>query len=128
MTESDSSDPKESPLLQTSVHNTGDKKFNNDRNNVEISKDIEKSLVRKKMSTVWGDLKKRHLLWVKTVFFLQSAANVTLYPFLTLHMRSLGFSVKDASTVNTAIPIADVIGPPLAGLVADKLGNFRSVH
>ena len=78
------------------------------------------------MSTVWGDLKKRHLLWAKTVFFLQSAANVTLYPFLTLHMRSLGFSVKDASTVNTAIPIADVIGPPLAGLVADKLGNFRS--
>ena len=33
--------------------------------------------------------------------------------------------MRDASAVNTAIPLADVVGPPLAGLVADKLGNFR---
>ena len=83
------------------------------------------SVFRKKAASVWADMTKRHLVWVKAVFFLQTAANVTLYPFLTLHLRSLGFSVRDASAVNTAIPLADVIGPPLAGLVADKLGNFR---
>ena len=27
--------------------------------------------------------------------------------------------------VNTAVPLADIIAPPAAGLLADKLGNFR---
>ena len=40
-------------------------------------------------------------------------------------MRSLGFTVEDASLVNSAIPAADILGPPLAGILADKLGNFR---
>ncbi len=39
--------------------------------------------------------------------------------------RSLGFTAEDTAWVNSAIPIADVIGPPLAGVVADKIGNFR---
>ena len=41
------------------------------------------SVFRKKVASVWADMTKRHLVWVKAVFFLQTAANVTLYPFLT---------------------------------------------
>jgi hypothetical protein len=39
--------------------------------------------------------------------------------------RSLGFTIEDASIVNTAVPLADVIAPPAAGFLADKIGNFR---
>ena len=38
--------------------------------------------------------------------------------------RSLGFSIEDTALVNTAVPLADILGPPAAGLLADKLGNF----
>merc|ERR1719466_666071 len=40
-------------------------------------------------------------------------------------MRSLGLSVEEVAVVNGVIPVADIVGPPLAGLVADKIGNFR---
>ena len=80
---------------------------------------------RKGVQWVWKDLKKPHLLWVKIVFMLQSASLVTLYPYLIVHLRSLGFTIEDASIVNTAVPLADIVAPPLAGLLADKIGNFR---
>ena len=41
-----------------------------------------------------------------------------------LSCRSLGFSIEDTALVNTAVPLADILGPPAAGLLADKLGNF----
>ena len=27
--------------------------------------------------------------------------------------------------MNSAVPVVDVVGPPIAGIVADKIGNFR---
>lgn len=45
--------------------------------------------------------------------------------YQTIHLKSLGFTIEDASLVNSIIPIADIFGPPLAGFFADKLGNFR---
>ena len=72
-----------------------------------------------------ADLRKPELIWVKIIFFLQSASLVTLYPYISLHMRSLGFTMEDASIVNSIIPVADIFGPPLAGVLADKMGNFR---
>ena len=56
------------------------------------------------------DMKKGHLVWVKMIFFFQSASLVTLYPYLTIHMRSLGFSLEDTALVNSALPVADIIG------------------
>ncbi|TRY69336.1 hypothetical protein TCAL_04104 [Tigriopus californicus] len=73
----------------------------------------------------WKDMKKRHLLWVKVIFLFQSASLVALYPYLTIHMRSLGFAIEDTAIVNSAVPLADVFGPPIAGFLADKIGNFR---
>merc|ERR1719433_2256697 len=81
--------------------------------------------MKRGLSFVWKDLRKTHLIWVKVVFFLQSASLVTLYPYLTIHLKALGFTIEDASIVNSVIPGADIFGPPLAGFLADKLGNFR---
>ena len=35
----------------------------------------------------WKDMRKSHLLWVKIIFLFQSASLVSLYPYLTIHMR-----------------------------------------
>merc|ERR1719447_2041015 len=40
-------------------------------------------------------------------------------------MRSLGLSTEALAVGNGVIPGADMIGPPLAGFLADKIGNFR---
>lgn len=77
------------------------------------------------LAWIWEDMKKKHLIWVKIIFLFQSASLVTLYPYLTIHMRSIGLTTAAIAIVNTCIPVADFI-PPLAGLLADKLGNFRA--
>merc|ERR1719225_2094229 len=74
---------------------------------------------------MWEDLTKSHLIWIKLIFFFQSASLVVLYPYLVIHMRSLGLSTEEVAVVNGVIPAADMIGPPLAGFLADKIGNFR---
>jgi len=73
----------------------------------------------------WSDLKQSHLIWLKLIFFFQSASMVVLYPYLVIHMRSLGLSVEEVAIVNTVVPAADIVGPTLAGFIADKIGNFR---
>ena len=83
------------------------------------------------------------MLWIKLIFFFQSGSLVVLYPYLVIHMRSLGLSVEEGgekvlrinliniiltlqvALVNGVIPIADIVGPPMAGFLADKIGNFR---
>ena len=40
-------------------------------------------------------------------------------------MQYLGISVQEASVINAIIPILFIFTPPLAGFLADKLGNFR---
>ncbi len=61
---------------------------------------------------------------MKLIFFLQSASLASLYPFLSVHMRSAGFSLEDVGAVSAALPLVDVVGPPLAGAIADRIGNF----
>ena len=46
-------------------------------------------------SWFWNDLSKTHLLWIKLIFFFQSGSLVVLYPYLVIHMRSLGLSVEE---------------------------------
>ena len=65
---------------------------------------------KKASKWIWDDLRKPHLLWVKIIFLFQSASLVVLYPYLTIHMRSLGFSIEDTAVVNSAVPAADIIG------------------
>ena len=88
-------------------------------------KEALKKRLKRGVHWLWKDMKKTHLLWVKIIFLFQSASLITLYPYLTIHMRSLGFSIEDTAVVNSAVPVADIFGPPIAGLLADKIGNSR---
>lgn len=83
------------------------------------------SRIRRLKEWIWEDLSKPHLIWIKLIFFFQSASLVVLYPYLVIHMRSLGLSTEEIAVVNGVLPAADMVGPPLAGFLADKIGNFR---
>ena len=45
------------------------------------------SILPKGLGWFWRDMRKSHLLWVKIIFLFQSASLVSLYPYLTIHMR-----------------------------------------
>ena len=59
------------------------------------------------------------------MYVLKKLGLSNFFIFQTIHLKALGFTIEDASIVNTVIPGADIFGPPLAGFLADKLGNFR---
>jgi MFS family permease len=50
---------------------------------------------------------------------------MALYPFLTLHMKSLGISLVEIGVQFAITPLAVLIATPLIGLLADRIGNFR---
>ena len=50
---------------------------------------------------IWEDLSKPHLIWIKLIFFFQSASLVVLYPYLVIHMRSLGLSTEEVTDPRT---------------------------
>ena len=47
------------------------------------------------------------------------------HPSFLPSFQYLGISVQEASVINAIIPILFIFTPPLAGFLADKLGNFR---
>jgi MFS family permease len=53
------------------------------------------------------------------------AALFVLYPYLTIHMRELGINVEETAIMSAVIPVVAIIMPPIAGMVADRIGNFR---
>ncbi|XP_044256525.1 uncharacterized protein LOC123006253 [Tribolium madens] len=71
------------------------------------------------------DFKQKQLLPLKLLFFMHSSTVLVLYPYLTIHMRELGINVEEAATMSAVAPVIAVLMPPLAGLIADKIGNFR---
>lgn len=42
-------------------------------------------------------------------------------------MRALGITVEETAFVYTILPFASVLGSPIAGFIADKLGNYKPV-
>ena len=71
------------------------------------------------------DFRRRDLVVIKMLLFLQSASLVVLYPYLSLHMVELGLSMEQVTYINLLLAMVEVITPILTGLVADKIGNFR---
>lgn len=65
------------------------------------------------------------LMPLKFLFFMMYAANMALVPFLAVHLQSLGFGADKAAVVYAIIPLVAILGPPIAGAVADKIGNFK---
>ena len=76
-------------------------------------------------SWIRDDMRRRDLLVIKVLLFLQSASLVVLYPYLSLHMVELGLSMEQVTYINLLLAMVEVITPIVTGLVADKIGNFR---
>ena len=40
-------------------------------------------------------------------------------------LQSLGLSIAQAAAINAVVPVLFIFTPPLAGFLAERLGNFR---
>nr|XP_018901262.1 PREDICTED: uncharacterized protein LOC109033204 [Bemisia tabaci] len=74
---------------------------------------------------VVDDFKQKKLLSMKLIFFVQSSTLFVLYPYLTIHMRELGLNVEETAIMSALTPIVTIIMPPIAGMIADFIGNFK---
>ncbi|KAI1280629.1 hypothetical protein HDE_13886 [Halotydeus destructor] len=78
------------------------------------------------MTVSWRqDLFLRDLFPVKLLLFLQAAGDFAVYPFFTLHMKSLGISLTEIGIQFALTPIATLLATPVMGMVADRIGNFK---
>nr|CAD7463275.1 unnamed protein product [Timema tahoe] len=64
----------------------------------------------------------------KTPTSVPSNALYVLYPYLTIHMRELGINVEETAIMSAVTPIVAIVMPPLAGMVADRIGDFKKTH
>lgn len=110
---------------QQFTSNNNDKNENVKNPNNCLTRGIHRFLTVVKW--VLNDFRLRHLVWIKFIFFFQSASMTVLYPYLNLHMKSLGLDIVQVAIINAVIPVLFIFTPPLAGFLADKVGNFRAL-
>lgn len=67
------------------------------------------------------------LIPLKIILFAWYAAGACLLPYMTLHMKQLGLTMVEMTAVYAILPIIQLLGTPLAGFMADKTGNYKSV-
>ncbi|XP_076359183.1 major facilitator superfamily domain-containing protein 6-like isoform X2 [Tachypleus tridentatus] len=70
---------------------------------------------------------KRALIPLKIILFCWYGAAACLLPYLTIHMKQIGISLSETALMYTVLPATQVVGPPLASLVADKMGHYTPV-
>ncbi|XP_016840927.1 major facilitator superfamily domain-containing protein 6 isoform X1 [Nasonia vitripennis] len=71
------------------------------------------------------DARQKKLIPLKVIFFVQTSTLYILYPYLTIHMRELGINVEETAIMSAITPFVAIIMPPVAGLLADRIGNFK---
>ncbi|KAG7156293.1 major facilitator superfamily domain-containing protein 6-like [Homarus americanus] len=75
----------------------------------------------------WGDFVNPQLVPLKITFFIIMGATQCVAPFTTLLLRALGLTVQETGFIFTIGPLIPVLAPLLAGIIADKVGNFRCI-
>ncbi|XP_076033185.1 major facilitator superfamily domain-containing protein 6-like protein A isoform X2 [Oratosquilla oratoria] len=50
---------------------------------------------------------------------------MAMSPFMTLYMRSLGITKEELAFILSFTPILGLLVPPLSGVLADRVGNFK---
>ncbi|XP_068213541.1 LOW QUALITY PROTEIN: major facilitator superfamily domain-containing protein 6-A-like [Palaemon carinicauda] len=73
----------------------------------------------------WKDFTEKKFIPVKVLFFTIYGASMAMFPFLTLQARSLGINERELGIVYAFNPVIAILGPPLTGMVADRIGNFK---
>ncbi|GAB1866623.1 Macrophage MHC class I receptor 2-like protein [Camponotus japonicus] len=71
------------------------------------------------------DFHQKELMSLKLIFFVQASTIYVLYPYLTIHMRELGINIEETAIMSAITPLVAIVMPPLAGMLADRIGNFR---
>ncbi|KAK9504834.1 hypothetical protein O3M35_009014 [Rhynocoris fuscipes] len=74
-----------------------------------------------------SDFRQKQLLPLKLLFFVHSSTMYVLYPYLTIHMRELGINVEETAIMSAVTPIVSIVMPPIAGVIADRIGNFKII-
>ncbi|XP_069689213.1 major facilitator superfamily domain-containing protein 6-like [Periplaneta americana] len=77
------------------------------------------------VTRITKDFRQKELLPLKLLFFVHASTLFVLYPYLTIHMRELGINVEETAIMSAVTPIVAIVMPPVAGMVADRIGNFR---
>lgn len=67
------------------------------------------------------------LIPLKIILFSWYAAGACLLPYMTLHMKQLGLTMVEMTAVYAILPIIQLFGTPIAGFMADRTGNYKSV-
>ena len=65
------------------------------------------------------------MLNIKLLLLLPSAGLSLIYPFINLHMVSLGFTRSQVTHTNIIICVLDILVPPVTGVLADNVKDFR---
>ncbi|GFS83974.1 major facilitator superfamily domain-containing protein 6 [Nephila pilipes] len=73
------------------------------------------------------DLKREELIPIKCLMFLIYGGQATLYPYFTVHLKSLNVSIRQTAIIFAVQPIIALIVAPMVGMVADKIGNFKLI-
>ncbi|KAF8767345.1 Major facilitator superfamily domain-containing [Argiope bruennichi] len=75
------------------------------------------------MATVYRN---RQLMYLSVILFFYFASIGCLSPFLTSHMRHLGFSLSEISFINAVSAFFSIIGPVLGGTFAERKNRYKS--
>ncbi|XP_043801510.1 uncharacterized protein LOC122719615 isoform X2 [Apis laboriosa] len=82
-------------------------------------------LIKSFFRRIIKDFRHKELLPLKMIFFVQASTLYVLYPYLTIHMRELGINVEETAIMSAITPVIAMVMPPLAGMAADRVGNFK---
>ncbi|XP_022256184.1 uncharacterized protein LOC111088977 [Limulus polyphemus] len=77
------------------------------------------------MKSFWEDLTRKELVPVKILMFLIYGGQATLYPYFTVHLKSLGMSIRETAIIFAVQPLVAFFVAPLIGALADRIGNFK---
>ncbi|GAU94260.1 hypothetical protein RvY_06069 [Ramazzottius varieornatus] len=66
-----------------------------------------------------------YLVPLKFIIFLLYGAMSALYPFFSLHMRSIGISITETAIISFLLPIISCLVVPLVGSCADRGARYK---
>ncbi|CAL4059938.1 unnamed protein product [Meganyctiphanes norvegica] len=73
----------------------------------------------------WNDLTNKSLIITKFIWFTILFGVVMIWPFISLHMTSLGLSEGDVGIASALSAALTIMCPFMFGFIADKIGNFK---
>nr|XP_022908220.1 uncharacterized protein LOC111419624 [Onthophagus taurus] len=69
----------------------------------------------------------KNLIALKLSLFFLYGATSSLLPYLTLHMQSIGLTIKEISAIYLALPCTTFLAPSVTGFLVDKFGKYKPV-